>query len=451
MLKRLSPKHWALLALSVAGVTAAAALASAHASEASLRTITEPGGGEVLYGPLEGESSLRGAMISMLKLIRGHFGDRPEIGRFYQARGTGSAATFFTVTANNQGGKRLRGMVIVSQAAPDGPVDAAVMFDDAQHFDRSWTPMMKSLNQAWHQQGRQPVVNSPASGTAGDPRPVPALHRTGFPDGSGSVGLPAGWHLTKAQMGSAWAEGPDGESVALAAQLQAYDPRSPMARQYGNRPGTVLAPCCDLVHAWTAAAERAIPQGGSRPSIRVVSTGPMQGRPGAVLASVEVDYHDGKGPMSNRLQLERLGGMPGAQSWALLFFRLSAPARIADQVGPTLSAIARTYGQNTAMIMNEGAREANQINRTAEARRQIQKQQNDSYYDYLHGVQANSDEQAKRNQAFDNYLLDRAVIVNTDTGAHGTTGYGAADLLVKQFPDHFQYVPTQDFVKATDY
>jgi hypothetical protein len=101
--------------------------------------------------------------------------------------------------------------------------------------------------------------------------------------------------------------------------------------------------------------------------------------------------------------------------------------------------------------MNEGAREADQINRDAEARRQIQNQKNQSYYDYLHGVQANSDEQAKRNQAFDNYLLDRAVIVNTDTGAHGTTGYGTADLLVKQFPDHFQYVPTQDFVKPTDY
>jgi hypothetical protein len=390
-------------------------------------------------------------MISMLKLIRGHFGDRPEIGRFYQARGTGSAATFFTVTAKNQGGKRLRGMVIVSQAAPERPVDGAVMFDDAERFDKSWTPMMKLLNQAWHQQGSQPVGDSPASRPTGAPRPVPALRPTPFPDGSGSVGLPDGWHMTKAQMGSAWAEGPDGQSVALAAQLQAYDPRSPMARQYGSRPGTVLAPCCDLVRAWVAAAESAIPHGGSKPSIRVISTEPMQGRPGALLASVEVDYHDGKGPISNRLQLERLGGRPGAQSWAFLFFRLSAPTRIADQVGPTLSAIARTYGQNTAMIMNEGAREADQITRDAEARRQIQNQKNQSYYDYLHGVQANSDEQAKRNQAFDNYLLDRAVIVNTDTGAHGTTGYGTADLLVKQFPDHFQYVPTQDFVKPTDY
>jgi hypothetical protein len=440
-----------LLAVAVAGAgaTPAAAPSSVEAAERSLRSIRGPGGGQVLAGALEGQSSLRAAMVSMLRLVRGRFGERPEIGRFYQARGTSSAATFFSLSARTLGGRHLRGMVIVSQPVPGQAVDAAVLFDDAEHFDRSWSPLMQTLNQAWHQQA--PAPSQAGQAASGPPRPVPRLHAERFPDGSGSVGLPDGWSLVRASMGSAWAEGPGGESVALAAQLHAYDPRSAMAGRYGGQPATVLAPCCDLVRAWISAAQRAIPPGGSSPAIRVLSTGPMQGRPGAVLASVETDYHDGKGPISNDLQLERLGGQPGAEYWAFTYFRLSAPSRSAAQASPTLHAIARTYSQNAAMILNEGAREANEINRTAEANRAIQNQKNNAYYENLHATQAAADEQAKRNQAFDNYLLDRTVIVNTDTGAHATTGYGTADLLVRQFPDHFQYVPTQDFVRPDDY
>src|SRR5882762_2030272 len=67
-----------------------------------LKTIKNPGGGQVIYGPLDDASSLKDAMIFMLKNIRGHFGDRPQIGKIFQTPDHESIATFFTLTAKTQ-------------------------------------------------------------------------------------------------------------------------------------------------------------------------------------------------------------------------------------------------------------------------------------------------------------------------------------------------------------
>jgi hypothetical protein len=43
-----------------------------------LHTIDGPGGGQVVYGTLTGQSSLSNAMVFMLRQVYGHFGDRPQ-------------------------------------------------------------------------------------------------------------------------------------------------------------------------------------------------------------------------------------------------------------------------------------------------------------------------------------------------------------------------------------
>ena len=95
---------------------------SAHAQD-SLKTIDNPGGGQIVYGPVSGQTSMQGAMGAMLRNIHSHFGDRPQIGRFFQAGGTDSVATFFTVTAKSRG-KHIAGMVIVSMPAGTQPAGA---------------------------------------------------------------------------------------------------------------------------------------------------------------------------------------------------------------------------------------------------------------------------------------------------------------------------------------
>lgn len=158
-------------------------------AQAALTTIDYPGGGKITYGPLAGQSSLPGAMGEILRNIHSHFGDRPQIGKFFQTRGSDSVATFFTLTAKNEGGKQIAGLAIV--AMPRGAKPAAgVIYDDAQRFGKTANPMMKKLNEVWHPGGGR--VNSPGlSKTA-----AASLHQTPFPDNWGSVGLPAGWHIT---------------------------------------------------------------------------------------------------------------------------------------------------------------------------------------------------------------------------------------------------------------
>ncbi|MEI7933012.1 MAG: hypothetical protein WCI21_08160 [Alphaproteobacteria bacterium] len=171
----------------------------------------------------------------------------------------------------------------------------------------------------------------------------------------------------------------------------------------------------------------------------------------ALLATGEIDYHDGKGPIFTKLQLSRLGGRPGSGTWGMMVFRLSIPARLAVQEGPTLAAIGRSLNQDVNAIRAEGNAETGRINAAAENGRRIQSEKNESNYQTNRRIEDPRNEQAKGNQAFSNYLLDQTVIQNNATGAHGTTGYATANALVTQFPNQFQYVPTQNFVRPTDY
>src|SRR6202451_1454992 len=125
----------------------------------SLKTIDNPGGGEIVYGPGAGQTSMQGAMGAVLRDIHSRFGERPQIGRFFQAGGTDSVATFFTVTAKSQGGKHIAGMVIVSMPSGTQP-GGAFLSADAQRFGTTANPMLKKLNEVWHPDSAKPAAQS---------------------------------------------------------------------------------------------------------------------------------------------------------------------------------------------------------------------------------------------------------------------------------------------------
>jgi hypothetical protein len=52
--------------------------------------------------------------------------------------------------------------------------------------------------------------------------------------------------------------------------------------------------------------------------------------------------------------------------------------------------------------------------------------------------------------AMENYSLDRAVVVNTQTGEHSTIGAGFADTLVEA-NSNYQKVPAADLLRGVDY
>src|SRR5882724_7638581 len=164
-------------------------VATAQVSDA-LKTIDNPGGGVVVYGPLTDLRSTSGAMVFMLKQVHGHFGERPELGKFFQTSGSDSTAAFFNVTDRLRGNIRVAGLVIVS-VPKNGTATAAVLYDEAERFATTEPAMMASLNAAWHNDSMSSRSTSPASviagGAIGEGSPQQLRTATAF-DRSASIG-----------------------------------------------------------------------------------------------------------------------------------------------------------------------------------------------------------------------------------------------------------------------
>jgi hypothetical protein len=427
------------------------------AESGGLKTIDNPGGGQIVYGPLTNTTSLRDAMAAMLRNVHTHFGDKPAVGKFFQTKGSGSVAAFFTVTAKTQGNKPIAGMVIVSMPSKSTAA-AAVLYDDAGRFGKTQPVLMKKLNQAW-QQDTPRQVSSSANVTASEARPQP-LHPAAVGDNSASVGLPEGWHITGGGGGTVHAAGPNGEAVHLGILIQnIYDPRNPASRsmiQYLNRGSTEYFVCspADLVAAWRCVAQ----QSGQRqhkpvPTLTTTSVQPVQPNQYEVqeiLVAGELDRHDGKGPLTVSI---RMGAMKeGPQGgWPLGLTGVEVPQQLAQKEWPTMKAILASYRQNGQVIQAQTNQVIANINATADANRKIADERSRENDQHNRDVEARWDDQAKANKAFENYTLDRSVVQDNDIPAHGTFDYPTADALVKSDPTRFQYVPTQDLLKGIDY
>jgi hypothetical protein len=401
-------------------------------------------------------------MAMMLRTVHGHFGDRPKIGKFFQVRGSHSLATFFSVTAKKQDGERITGLVIVSMPSGMKPA-AAVLFDRADRFGTTEPLLMKKLSEAWKSQETSPEPDpepaaAPARGGAIQP-----LQVTTFPDRSGHVGLPAGWRIIQAGGGTVHAAGPQGESIHFGVILRGiYNPGNPKSREmlsYLNKthkPYFLCRSSADLVGAYQAISQQNHQRMGTPvPSLKVVSLTrlqPNQYEVQAVLVRAEIDNHDGKGPLRSSL---RLGAtredMSGA--WSMYISGAMVPDRLADEEWPTMTAMYASYGQDAAVINGQTAVviagihqvTANSLKQSADAN--AANDRRNQAFDAAHegGSKHNqSEDGAKYNKSFENYQLDQTVVQDNESSARGTLGYASADSLVKNNPNRYQYVPTQD-------
>lgn len=454
-------------------LTLATATLTARADSGGLKTIDNPGGGQVVYGPLTNVTTQRDAMAAMLRNVHGHFGDEPQIGKFFQAKGSDSIATFFQLTAKNQGNKPIAGMVIVSvtQGAKEGA--AAVLYDDAARFAKTQPAMMKALNQAWHADNPRPAsathaanpANNAGSGPGGvfgvnippDQSLSQPLHLAANPDNSGSIGLPVGWQISGGGGGTLHAQGSHGESLHMGVLFQNnYDPQTQQGANMinylrrGNTPFTACPMSQDLIQDYECVSTQNRRRQNLPPvSVHVISSkfDPGNHMQGAFLA--EADFGDGKGPVlaSFRLGAQRMA----AGTWILTMGLAVCPKNLAGEEWPTIQAMIMSYRQNSAVIQQQTQQIINQINARAEVNRKIADERSRENDQHNAQVEANWDDQSKRNKAFENYQMDRAVVQDNEVPAHGAFTYPTADWLVKSDPNRFQYVATQDLLKGVDY
>jgi hypothetical protein len=65
--------------------------------------------------------------------------------------------------------------------------------------------------------------------------------------------------------------------------------------------------------------------------------------------------------------------------------------------------------------------------------------------------QAHMDNIDRFSKSFQNYQLDQTELQDNHQNARGAVSNSTADALVKADPDRFQTVPTQNFLKGTDF
>ena len=127
-------------------------VAAGRARAEEPKTIDNPAGGRIVFGSLAGTgvSSLQEGMVYALRKLHSAFGDRPQIGKFFQVRDSHSIATFFTLNATRVGGgiKPISGLVIVTMPPGSQPA-AAALYDDSARFAKTGPTMMKTLDRAW--------------------------------------------------------------------------------------------------------------------------------------------------------------------------------------------------------------------------------------------------------------------------------------------------------------
>jgi hypothetical protein len=460
-------------AVAILSLVSAVRLAHGDAGPA-LKSIDNPGGGHVLYGIFNQESTMQGAMVGMLRKVHTNFGERPEIGQFFQTRDGHTVGTFFSLTTKSQGGRHISGMVMVTMPSGMKPA-AAALFDNTERFKTTEPQLMKKLiaafNDSSSSQGSNQATNqgsgnsndSASSSTPahhGQAGPVKPLQTATVGDNSATLGLPAGWHITDGGGGSISAEGPKGESIHMGIINQNnYDPNTQQGRsmiQYMSRSSIPFTSCplqSDLVADYQCVShqhrqQRRMPQ----PTMKVLSVKDLpsnQYEQKVVLVLAEMDFGDGKGLMkcSIRIGVQRLG----PALWNLNVNQANIPVNLADEEWPTITAMAASYRQNGQVIQAQTDHVVAQINAAGAANTARFNQHMKDIDQNSKDFAAHMDGIDRQSKSFQNYMLDQSVLQDSEIPARGTVSNPTADAFVKANPDRYQIVPQKDWIRGQDY
>ena len=188
-------------------VEAESSATDSSAATSTVKTIKNPGGGTIVYGPLSSQLTPQAALGETLKRIDNDYGDKPQLGKVLQNQAGTIWEGFFTVNNKKQGNAPMTGLVIV-YAPKSGTAGGATLIDTTANFPKSANSMLQSLVQQVTNNAKaaQNASQASASSATANVASAPAQKLTPyiFPDGSGSIGLPPGWSVTRAS----WATSP---------------------------------------------------------------------------------------------------------------------------------------------------------------------------------------------------------------------------------------------------
>jgi hypothetical protein len=428
-----------------------------------LKTINPSQGSQIFYGQVEGQTTEAGAMGAVLHSLHNQLGDRPQVGKLFQVRGTQSVAAFFSVNKRNQGGGQVAGLIIATKVTSDH-VEAGLVSDDAVRFPKTLSPMMKTLFSVWH------PLNVPHTEAAASSGPAP-LHQITLADRSASISLPDGWKLVSNMSGGGTivATGPNGESAEMDIPFLVGDTNNPNVQRTmqtlrnGGLRNTTYAKATYYPYGGDMAKtflyllqnlrqKAGLPQASY--SFASVTPVPAPGQQRCVRMTGTANMGDGKGEREfNSVFCATPPNRFG--TWSSQAYMTMVPAQLAARERATLGAIMQSFSVNMAVVNAEAQRMAApaiaQIHaigkaaaNQAAAAHERNDIQNSSVYQHWDSID-------KRSQEFENYQLGYAVISDTQNTAHATMWSDDAALLVQNNPDKFEYVSAPNYWKGIDY
>lgn len=417
---------------------------SSSAAQTGIKTIANPGGGTIYLGVLAGQPTPEDAMGKVMQRVTALCGDRPQLGKLDKDTTGQILAGFFTVTGKNLDGKPMEGLAIV-YAPKTGTAGGAVLLDDASRFPTTVNSMFTSLKQALGAPASSSGTPAAAGGSgtsakagtsaasAAPAAPQP-LQPAVFPDGTGVIGLPAGWQMVQAKMGDVSASGPHGEKLRFGWTIPV------MGNSRGAAPGNFVAipygtdPASTLKAALSQLSQKARKQA---PDIDIskVQEIPLQGGKNEMLYG-DIDVHDGQGKQYVVAQMiSTTPQMMGA--WQITLFMIYGPAQTMAQEGSTIAAIFPSYNRNSKVV-----------NTMVNAQIQQGIQQTNQFVSTVGQYMDSSD---RMTAGMSNILRGQTVVVDTQTGGHATTSDDLAGALINANPSRFQSVSPSGYISGIDY
>jgi hypothetical protein len=477
-----------------------------------LTHLTAPQGGKIVYGTVDGATTQPQAMSKILDIVKNNCGEKPQIGKVFQFKGTKTVGVFFSVTNHPGGNKKVAGLVLSAASGPH-QVEAALLSDDAQRFGKTVNPMIQQLFSVWH-----PDSQAAASGSAPGARSTPSgnghpvssarLHTVSAPDNSASIGIPDGWTLqpNSGGHGAIVVKGPNGEQLGIELQKGAIDPthpfraRSDAQGQLEGPPGTVVIypyrgdPAREfeaIFQAWRRSNGKG-PVKLQGLKTQILPNNPHPENDICATADGQVDLQDGTGMQKLYAMLCVFNDQATRRQWGNYVITFSVlsffPTTVAEKQNALVSAIANTYKQNDQVMQQQGnqmmaqkqqsdqqwrewgQQGADRIRAQSQAMQKSNAERQAGYdrqnADFRARLNSNTtqntnsydaeDARAKNYQDFDNYILDQTIVqdnnmYNDGTIGHGTVSNSLADALVKADPNRFEYVTQPNYWEGTDY
>jgi hypothetical protein len=444
---------------------------TAVAATPGVTTISNPGGGTIAYAQLPQQHTAQGAMGKVLQYVESNFGARPDVDKVMKSPDGNSLAVTFTVSP--KGKPQMAGLALVAVSAT-GPGAGAVLSDTPDHLRTSLKPMLTTLQGVAAKAGsagaQAAIANAsgseapsastsvsksatktsaaPAASTAATPvkasAPAQKLTQTNFPDGSGSVGLPAGWRITNAREGDINAQGPKGEKMRFGMAQQAIDFSNPQSRALGRGPGGTAPGNYVAIPFGTpgdVAYKQVLAQLAQKlrqraPSIdySIVQTIPTQGSGKNYFLEGNVVDADGPGIIWVEVMESPMAPMG---TWSLNIYEITVPEALAGQEMATVLGMLPTYKTNNAVIMAE----LNADNR------QVQQVTSNA----LRNARQMTDASDRSTQAMSDYLRSQTVVSDSALNGHGRVDDDVANALIAANPNRFQAVSSSNYIRGIDY